>query len=353
MISANDYSLITDFLADYYDAELFTRHGVSHPVIQHEPLPAQRDDVDSILGRLTPTPPKSPIDDASDFAFYNYAYLHTLQNSGRNLFNGTTYILRLLRTQGNLRIDAEVGQYFDMIATCIALERELLDVIQAGAIRFPMRSQYHRAVEAQSSLTRGNGRSAALGGVVLIVFKDGTQGYKGLVAERSAKNATRTGALHLIPAFIFQPQSIDTAKTDWSFKYHIYREYLEELVGMPEDNPAGMESQPALQDLRRMEANGTAQVQLTGVSMNLLTLRAEISAVLVIHDADWWADLQTGKRGYQLETPESAGKLLEIPIANDELALSALPNDYYLRMVPQAIPALWRGIDAARRLIGE
>lgn len=353
MINAEHYLLITDYLADYYDADLFTRHGIAHPVIQHEPLPEQRNDVDSVLGRLVPTAPLPPSE--AEFAIYNYAFLHSLQNSGRNVFNGMTYTLRLLRTQGQLRIDAGIGHYFDMLATCTALERELFDVIVSGALRLPMRSQYHRAIDAQSAIMRGNKRSAALGGVVLVVFKDGAQGYKCLVAKRSAKNATRAGALHLIPAFIFQPQSLERAETDWSFKYHIYREYLEELTGMPEDHPDNtrMETHPALQDLKRMEAAGKAHIQLTGVTMNLLTLRAEISAVLVIQDGEWWADLQSGKRGYQLDTPESAGTLLQIPIQSDAMALDALPDEYYLRMVPQAIPALWRGMDAARALIAD
>lgn len=341
------YSLITDYLSRFYDVALFTRHGVAHPVVQYDPPPAQRNNVDSVLGHLT-TDPTLP----DDMAFYNYAYLHSLQNSGRNLFNGTTYTLRRLQTGKQLRIDAGIGSYFDMIATSIALERELLDVISAGMVRLPMRAQYHRTLDAQQTLRTGKGRSAALGGVVLVVFKhpDDNQ-YYALVSQRTAQHATRAGALHLVPAFMFQPRDAAHADTDWTFKHHIYREYLEELVGMPENTTDSMAAHPALTDLQTLENKGQATIQLTGVSMNLLTLRAEISALLLIHDAKWWANLQSGEHGYHLETPESAGALLQVPIATDDALLAALPKHYYTHMVPQAIPALWAGVDAARTAI--
>src|SRR5690606_15727230 len=133
-------------------------------------------------------------------------------------------------------------------------------------------------------------------------------------------------------------------------KHHLYREYLEELVGMKEGDDA-MLSHPALRDLQAMETTGEAVIYLTGVSMNLLTLRTEISAVLLIHDEAWWQNMQSGERGYQLNTPETHDKLLLIPLGSDEEILSYLPENYFLTMVPQAIPAFWEGIKAARLLI--
>jgi hypothetical protein len=100
-----------------------------------------------------------------------------------------------------------------------------------------------------------------------------------------------------------------------------------------------------------MEADGRAFMRLTGVTISLLTLRPEISAMLLIQDENWWKDALSGKRGYKLDTPESRGKLLLIPIESDELALASLPENYFLKIVPQAITAFWAGIDAARELI--
>src|SRR5690606_12147116 len=110
----------------------------------------------------------------------------------------TTYTLKRLRTNP-LRIDATLGNYFDMIATCISLENELLDVMSQDLIRLPMRSQYHREVDARQSLVSGKGRSATLGGVMLTIFNDmGT--YKAIVSQRTSDHATRPNALHLLPA---------------------------------------------------------------------------------------------------------------------------------------------------------
>ena len=342
-MTVEQYQLICDYLASYYDVSLYERDGTKHPVVNYPASPEQALDVDSVLGHLTEQSPEK-----ETMGFYNYAYLHSLQNSGRNLFNGTTFTLKRLRTNP-LRIDATTGQYFDMIATCIALEVELLDVFERGMIRLPMRTQYHRQIDAKDALTSGKGRSAAIGGVMLIVFKHEGE-YKAIVSRRTGQHATRPNALHLLPAFIFQPMNEDNIRQEWTFKQHLYREYLEELVGMEEGN-ADMHAHPALHDLKAMEADGRAVINLTGVSMNLLTLRAEISALLLIHDANWWTDLQSGEKAYRLSTPESHDKLLLVPVENDETVLQTLPEDYFLTMVPQAIPAFWDGIDHARQLI--
>ncbi|MEM9953959.1 MAG: hypothetical protein AAF846_20285 [Chloroflexota bacterium] len=344
MLTPEAYTLLTDYLTRYYDAPLYQQHGMSHPVIWYSASPEQATDIDSILGHFNQDLPSQ-----DKMSFYNYAHLHTIQNSGRNLFNGTTYIMRRLRTNP-LRIDGGFGTYFDMLATCGALEIELLDVIERGMVRLPMRSQYHRDLDAQTSLTSGKGRSATIGGVMLTVFND--EGvYKAIVSQRTAQHATDPNALHLLPAFIFQPMDKTRIASDWTFKHHLYREYLEELVGMEEGDP-DMNTHPAFKDLQAMEADGQASIQLTGIAFNMLTLRPEIGAVLVVHDPTWWQAMQTGERGYSLQTPEATrASLRYLPIADDEIVLSHLPENYHLTMVPQAIPALWQGIESARLLI--
>lgn len=339
-----NYALLTEYLARYYDVTLYQRHAIEHPIVWYSASPEQAKQIDSVLGHLNPT-----IASVDSMGFYNYAYLHSLQNSGRTLFNGLTYTLKRLRTNP-LRLDAGLGYYFDMIATCSALESELLDVIDKGMVRLPMRTQYHREFDAQQALQSGKGRGAVIGGVMLIVFNDG-EGYKALMSQRTAHHATRPNALHLLPAFIFQPMDETRIQADWTFKHHLYREYLEELVGMAEGD-AEMARHPALLDLQAMEADGRASIQLTGVSFNLLTLRPEISTVLVIHDETWWQTMQSGYRGYTLNTPEAQEASLRLlPITDDETVLATLPDAYYLNTAPQAIPALWEGIDTARLLI--
>lgn len=343
MLTNEQYELMNHYLASLYDVSLYEKHGVAHPIVFYTPQPEQVDDIESVLGHLS----KDKLGTAA-MAFYHYAYLHSLQNENRHLFNGTTFVLKRLR-RNPLRIDAAIGSYFDMIATCAALEQELLEIMATGGLRLLLRSQYHRAVNAQTALSYGNERSAAIGVVMLLVFNDQGQ-YKALISHRTARHATRPGALHLLPAFILQPMGETVQVHEWSIKHHLYREYLEELFGMAEGD-SGMYSHPALLDLQQMEAEDRAQMRLTGITMNLLTLRPEISAVLVIHDKNWWQRVQSGIAGYRLNTPEAYAELMLAPIDDDNRLLSVLPKDYYLTMVPQAISALWEGVVAARKFI--
>jgi hypothetical protein len=343
MLTKEQYDLMTLYLASFYDTPLYKRHGVEHPIVFYPPQPHQVKDIDSVLGYLS-----HDLITADSMAFYNYAYLHTLQNSNRHLFNGTTFVFKRLREKP-LRIDAAFGKYFDMIATCAWLEQEILELAQNGGLRLPMRSQYHRGMDMKMSLTHGKERSAAIGAVMLVVFRDRGE-YQAIISRRTSQHATGPNALHLMPAFIFQPMTEPMQTYEWSLKHHVYREWLEELFGMPEGDSA-MDSHPALLNLKEMEADGGAEMCLTGIIMNLLTLRPEISLVLVIHDETWWQDLQSGAKGYQLNTPEMEENLLLVPISDDEQLLSVLPQDYFLTMVPQAISALWEGVDMARGLI--
>jgi hypothetical protein len=342
MLELEQYELLTDFLSSTHEITPYQRHGMSHPLAFFPPQAFQVEDIDSILGHLSDEPIER-----DDMAVYNYGFLHSLQNSGRNLFNGVTFSYKRLREKP-LRIDAALGHYFDMIATCAAMEGETYDVMSQGDIRFPLRSQYMLKHRGKEAVLSGKGRSAAIGGVMLVVFKHEGQ-YKAIVSQRTAAHATDPDKLHLLPAFIFQPMG-DKPAEEWSFKHHLYREYLEELFGM-EEGHAEMASHPALADLQAMEADGRAYMRLTGITISLFTLRPEISAMLLIKDESWWEDAQSGKRGYQFNMPESRGNPLLVPIESDESALAALPENYFLKIVPVAITALWQGIDAARELI--
>lgn len=341
------YQRMTEWLAQWYGVSTFERHDIQHPIVFFEPAPFQRDDVDSVLG----VPPQNTIQ-ADHFAFYNYGFLHTLQNSGRRLFNGRTFAYRRLR-QRPLRIEADYGQYFDMIATCGALEQEIKDAAAMRMIRAPMRTQFHREISPNQALTSGSGRSAAIGGAVLVVFHDGEQ-YRAIVSRRTGSHATDPQALHVLPAFIFQPVMDGDNPAEWSIRRHIYREWLEELFGMDESNGNHFDEHPALLDLQAMMQRGQASLHLTGIALSLLNLRPEICALLLIRDPDWWRRVHDENSPYRLNTEaEASGKLVLVPIADDDALLAAMPPNYYEMMVPQAIPAFWQGVDLARKLLAE
>lgn len=344
-LTSATYARISDYLATLYDTALYQRHNLRHPALLYEPTATQIDDVDSAIGSL----PTQPVTE-DDFAFYNHAYLNTLQNSGRQLFNGTTFVLKQIRTKP-LKLEAAYGRYFDMIATCAALEHELLAAADEKLLRLPMRQQYHRAVEPQRALLFGEGRSAAYGGLALVVFNDaGT--YKGIVARRSARQAIHPNAYHLLPAFMFQPRARPAQPHEWSLSYHVYREFLEELFGMPEDGSADWQQHPAYLDWQQMVAAGQASLHLVGVAMNLLNLRAEYCTLMLIRDPQWWVRVTAPHSPLRLNTAaETDGGLLAVPIATDDALLTALGTGYHLRMPPHALVGLWAGTDLARRLL--
>lgn len=334
------YDRATAYLAKLYSLPLFEQGGRRHPVVIYPPDPDQVADVDSVLGRLYV--------DAAPLTIYDYGHLHSLQNSGRTLYNGDTYALHSLETHP-LRVHAMPGQYFDMLATCDALERELSLAASSKLIRLPLRQQLHRTLPVAQAGWRGVGRSAALGGACLIVFNQrGT--YHALLARRSARNASDVNRLHVMPAFIVQPVR-GQWQAEWRFSDHVIREYLEELYGVEEG--ADGHEHPAHQRLTAMLAAGDAQLFLTGVAYNLLTLRAEICALLLIHDAQWWEESSTfgGPLTFNAHSEAQDGRLLIAPITTDEALLTGLPQPLHLAMPPQAYAALWLGVGLARKVI--
>jgi len=343
------HAYMIDYLRKLYPVPLLQRGDVSYAVRVYEPQPEQITDIDSFLGAL----PQQQYS-ADTMTAYNRAYLHSLQNGTYNLYNGLTFILRRLRPNP-LRIEADLGTYFDMLATCAALEQELRDAAVRRFIRLPLRSQYHREHDPTAALLDGRGRSAALGGVVLTVYNDDGV-YTALLARRSARNATDPGFFHTLPAFMFQPQRLPVDPLEWRFSHHVYREFLEELFAMPETPDAPPDhfyNHPALRDLQAMQADGRAGLYFTGVGLNLLTLRPEITGLLLIHDPDWIRRVSEPDSAYPLNASAEAqdGRVVRLPIADDAGLLAALPADSHLRMPPQAAAALWQGVDLARQLI--
>lgn len=340
---AKRYDYYTEYIRKTYEAELYQQGGLVHPVAFFPAGAEQQDNVDSILGRI-------PSDQISqdDLYVYDYAYLHSLQNSGRTLFNGTTFAFKQLR-QKPLRVEAYIGRYFDMIATCAAFEHELMDAATKRAIRVPLRKQYHLEVSPQRALTHGEGRSATLGCAVLVVFPHEGE-YKAILSRRTAAHATRPNAYHLLPAFIFQPMAETVREGEWSLRHHIEREWLEELFGMPEGDALNFDQHPAMQDLQAMYNADLASLHLVGVSMNMLTLRLEFNTLMLIRDPDWWQRVTAPDSAIPLNTEaETRDRLLLLPIASDSVLKAALPPDVHLNMPPQTIPGLWEGVALARQ----
>jgi hypothetical protein len=332
------YNRAVAYLAKLYSLPLYEQQGRRHPVVIYPPDADQVEDVDSVLGRL--------YSEAGPLAIYDYGHLHNLQNSGRLLYNGDTYALHSLETHP-LRVHGQPGRYFDMLATCDALDRELALAAANRLIRLPLRHQLHRTLPVAQAGWRGVGRSAALGGACLIVFNRRGQ-YHALLAQRSARHASDVNRFHVMPAFVFQPVN-GRWEEEWCFSNHVLREYSEELYGAAEGTNTA--DHPAHQQLKAMLQIGAARLLLTGVTYNLLTLRAEICALLLIHDSSWWEASTNADSplAFNAHSETQDGRLTTVPIDTDEQIIAGLPQPLYLAMPPQAYAALWLGVACARQ----
>lgn len=347
---SHNYKTMTDYLARLYQCQPFLRQAIAHPVTVLYPSESQARDIDSLLDAWLPTP------EPRDFAAYDYSYLHDLQNSKPGLYNGSTFTLKEIR-QNPLKLRGQIGSYYDMLATCAAFERELRDAVEAGLLRAPARAAYHRQVAPPAALLRGDKRSAAIGIGVLTVFNDG-EAYRAILARRSGATALDSNMHHVLPAMMFEPTTADFSdRREWSVKHQILRELLEEIFGLPEELRLQrwdyFYDQPALRYLLRLLDRGQAQLRATGVILNLLTLRPEISALLLIHDPAWHARIAAADSDMPFITADEtlSGSVVMAPIASDEDFLSRFPPDLHLSMPAQATATLWLGIDQARQQI--
>lgn len=345
-----NYTTATDYLARLYHCQLYSRRGIAHPVTVYYPSADQVHDVDSLLDPWLPKP------EERDFAAYDYSYLHDLQNCKPGLHNGSTFTLKQIRLNP-LRLRGQIGSYYDMLATCAAFERELWDAVEAGLLRAPNRSTYHRYLAPAESLLRSEKRSAAIGIGTLTVFNDG-ETYRAILAKRSRATAFDSNMFHVLPAMMFGPTTANFADPrEWSVRHQILRELLEELFGLPEliqpQTWNHFYEHPALRYLLELMDSGKAQLCATGIILNLLTLRPEISTLLLIHDPAWYARVSAAESDMPLVTAEEtqAGSAVMAPIAGDEAFLSRFPSDLHLSMPAQATATLWLGIDQARREI--
>lgn len=333
---------LLDYLERLYQRPLLRRGDQRYPIIVFPPSDEQREDVDSVLGAL----PRH-IQRRDNYAIYDYGHLHSVQNAGRHLYDGPTFVFKSLRLRP-LRLTAEIGSYYDMLATCGALEREARAA--DGLIRLPSRTQLHRRYRPNETLLHGNGRSAAIGVATLIVcYRDG--GYQALLAQRTARAATDPLAYHVMPTFMFQPSAADSVHPlEWSVRHQIYREYLEELFGMAESaqpqRPDYFYQHPSLRALQAYGARGAAQLYLTGVAINLLTLRPEICALLLIHAPEW------AESSFLAVAEAHEGRLCYAPIVDDAALTAALPQGALASLPPQGAAALWLGVDYARAVLG-
>lgn len=333
-----NHSIMNDAIIRYlqknYTDNLLSVDGVTYPILTY-PVEPERS-IDDLMGMLSESY-------EDEFAIYDEQHLHQIQMT-RSITNGMCYIFDSLELNPP-RINARLGHYFDMLATCDAIDHEL----RTKPAHTPLRNQLHQAISPQNALIYGAKRSGTIGGAVLTVFNAGDT-YRAIIVQRSNQVATGAGQLHIMPAFIVQPSH--DIQAEWTLRYHIIREYGEELFAMPEYHewPTPIESidyfreNPHIIELETMLADGRAGLYPTGIVMNLMSLRCEFCSVLVIHDPEWHTRNESALKLAQ----QTERQATYYPPIDD---LDQLPNDWRYHIEPQGMGALYLGQKVLKNIL--
>ena len=348
-----------------------TGDRMRYPVTVIYPSAGQDSDPATILGKLNPVKveerqgQKSPFIATDDWAWYQKIALRPDNYHD----DGVKYVMQSIN-RNPLKISGALGWYFDVLRTCDSLEREILDYFGQND---PLPADYEMVVEQLSlrnklhlsvddPIVSGRGRSAALAMSVLVVYQhDGH--YYCLLERRSAKTAVHSSLYHVVPSFMFGPES-GSWQSEWNIWHQFQREFLEEVLGYAEAGVPATDSElpydwfydtPELRKLAELIREGDARFFITGIAVNLLNLRPEICAVLLIDSQEW---IMGTRISYNWEfahlsdaSSKKSERVLFVPV-NDDHGIFKKVDFVPSSVVPPGGAALWLGVDKVRSLLG-
>jgi hypothetical protein len=358
----------------YYDLDLLVGPGGYFPVGLLGLDRRAVADPDALVGELVPAPGRHPV--------LERRVVEAVRRNGSRIWDGHTFSLAGLTMAGAevAGVDAYIGSYYDMVSSADYLEYELLAAIHRaggpiGLSNLPAREAALTGFETpRACLAAGGGVDAVLAVSTLVVYaREG--GWWMLCDVRSGSVAEYGNLYHVAPSFIFQPVTSLTSHNlaiEWSVSHNLWREYLEELFGVPEveQAPGALAADyfyghPNLVYLRELLAGGAARLRGTGLAFNLLNHRPEICTLLLIADEDWFLrqkDVFTARRhGLEYLRLNDEFRLGGAGGGPSELeAVTTLPVDdprwgeitQPWLLVPPAAPALVLGARAAVELLG-
>jgi hypothetical protein len=326
------HPLLMQYLAWKYGEErLLSRTGRLYPAVCY---PAQQADVESVLGALDVAP-------AVGSSENTVSRLGLLVDP--RLTSGHVYVMRRFSPQPRLTMDCGVGRYFGMLDTCSAIEVELRAAILDGDqepaaldAKLPLRHAAHAAAKGDP-ITTGVGRDAAIG-LSMLVAGHTQEGYQMRLARRGDGGlGLGCGQFHVVPSGMFD---FADARRDYRIQAKLREEYAEELFGTVD---------PTLEYLDALLGTGDAQLLFTGVAMDLLNLRPEICALLVIHAPEWFEQARQARLNNEFLPETAAGGFNGwVHLASDEAMIqeAGLTSE---RMIPPGAAAFWMGVDKLRK----
>ena len=331
-----NHDLLTPFLEWYYGTSVWRTDGQAFPAVVF-PLPTLEKVTDAAdvlrpwdLGKARATV-------EADWAPFDQEFVGLRKRAGREINNRQTFCLRSIFFNGERPVveSSLIGYYEDCLATCDALEWELLlafahhpprssapaEFTRFSECHLPHRQAARSVCEAKgvSPYLAGAGRSAAIAVSTLTLAKKPDGSFVTFLGHRSAKTAAHPRLIHVAPSGMFQPiwdwqhptdaMASPNYGQEWNLRNHILREVSEELFGRevdkalaakPPETPDVIFGYPEIQYLNSLLDSGGANIFVTGVLVNLLNLRPEVTTVLVIYDPKWYECHSKGTEGLPL-----------------------------------------------------
>jgi DNA-binding winged helix-turn-helix (wHTH) protein len=224
-------------------------------------------------------------------------FIKSIYTAGPVKHEGLEYCMTSIDLNGSLpRIDGRLGRYYDNILTQYAMEWELkkamkdhgrlaLDRNRVGML--PLREAIEFGTNP-NPLFDGRQRCSAITVSMLMLFERRGQGLWTVIHQRSRTVGLSAGMLHVVPAGMFEAKN---RNEKWSIRTAVMREMLEEVYNEEEqqgEEITGFEddmvSKKPLQFLFPLIEKGLAELSITGICCDLLTLRPEICTVLFVPD---------------------------------------------------------------------
>jgi len=302
--SAVGFPLLSDSLVRYYEFKgvpLFTYPGLSTrvPLYVRQSWLSLTDQ--SLVMTLSPT--DSPVQLGKKERAFVALYPKVRRAMGlAQLWNGRVFrLVKLGTSDDQLRLEFELGHFFDALACQYALEHEARLVLsrrrkgkEVEACELPLRESL---AATSSAIERFCETQAVRIGISnLILFRVDRNTYRPAIRARGSLSMGHMGNFDPISSGILD---ISTANpnVDFQIYYKVLKEIYEELFGGKEveKEMSGLEpdfffSKRPIKALRDMLDDGRASFRLTGFCIDLIRVVPEITTVLVVRDESYYAE---------------------------------------------------------------
>ena len=345
--------------------------GTIYPVVVFPTPKYQERDLESILSKAL----HRSVHDPEKFVVVDPHFRALAGELGLPLVNRITYTMARLNYGGKLQLLCELGYYYYTLDTCFSLYWEILSnldsLVESGQDNFrrfdeelKLRQVLHEVVG--DPVTDGSRRSVAIGISTLIAYNDG-KGIKLWVKRRSMQGvAVYPGLVNVLPSGMFQPL-VCSFDEEFSIRHNLYREYLEEIFDRPE--VYGEEAydyfyeDTRLERLFKLVGRGQAELFLTGVAVDLLSLRPEICTLLLIGTPEWFgyhskAAQEQERFKLSLEFMKGSadrgpleGQVTPIPFSRDDRDLLQYKFLSPFDITPSGAGAFWLGVNKLREIL--